>query len=208
MANYYEILGVNPRDANFEKKLKTEFRARAMKIHPDRSEAPDAKAKFQELNEAYETLSDPKRRRHYDRSLGRDFFTAHHGYKGQTQEFNEMRQKYLSPIEIFFDQEFKNRDKLRIFFNDQHTQQGSLSLVVNFGLHNLFITRNVNDSYYHLGKSTQSFFTNARQPPRTAFLLTESMIDVQKAIRDWVREYATPSPAEIALESLLKRIFG
>nr|XP_020506048.1 dnaJ homolog subfamily B member 9-like [Labrus bergylta] len=62
--DYYELLGV-PRDAT-ERQVKKAFHKLALKYHPDRNKDPDAEAKFREIAEAYEMLSDDKRRREYD----------------------------------------------------------------------------------------------------------------------------------------------
>lgn len=63
--DYYELLGV-ARDAD-EAAIKRAFRARARELHPDVSDDPDAEARFKEVVEAYEVLSDPERRSTYDR---------------------------------------------------------------------------------------------------------------------------------------------
>jgi molecular chaperone DnaJ len=63
-ADYYETLGVS-RDAS-EAEIKQAFRQLARKYHPDVSKAADAEARFKEINEAYETLRDPQKRRAYD----------------------------------------------------------------------------------------------------------------------------------------------
>jgi molecular chaperone DnaJ len=63
--DYYEILGVS-RGAE-EGEIKKAFRGLARKLHPDVSEEPDAEARFKEVVEAYEVLSDPERRQLYDR---------------------------------------------------------------------------------------------------------------------------------------------
>ncbi|XP_029597908.1 dnaJ homolog subfamily B member 9 [Salmo trutta] len=62
--DFYDILGV-PKDAS-ERQVKKAFHKLAMKYHPDRNKSPDAEARFREIAEAYETLSDNKRRREYD----------------------------------------------------------------------------------------------------------------------------------------------
>ncbi|XP_055045689.1 dnaJ homolog subfamily B member 9 [Misgurnus anguillicaudatus] len=62
--DYYEILGV-PKDAS-DRQIKKAFHKLAMKYHPDKNKSPDAEAKFREIAEAYETLSDDKRRQEYD----------------------------------------------------------------------------------------------------------------------------------------------
>ena len=63
--NYYGVLGVS-RDAS-EEEIKRAFRRLAFQCHPDHNSEPRAEEKFKELNEAYETLSNPEKRAAYDR---------------------------------------------------------------------------------------------------------------------------------------------
>jgi len=63
--DYYESLGIN-RDAS-QDEIKRAFRRLAMEFHPDRNAEPGAEARFKEINEAYEVLSDPEKRGTYDR---------------------------------------------------------------------------------------------------------------------------------------------
>ena len=64
--DFYSILGVN-RNAD-EKELKKAYRKLAMKWHPDKNpdNQQEAQAKFQEISEAYDVLSDPEKRKIYD----------------------------------------------------------------------------------------------------------------------------------------------
>ncbi len=66
--DYYKILGVER--AADDKAIKTAFRKLARKYHPDVSKG--SATKFQEVNEAYDVLSDPEKRRRYD-TLGSDW---------------------------------------------------------------------------------------------------------------------------------------
>lgn len=63
-ADYYDTLGVG-RNAS-EAEIKQAFRKLARQYHPDVNKEPDAEARFKEINEAYETLRDPQKRRAYD----------------------------------------------------------------------------------------------------------------------------------------------
>lgn len=63
--DYYDVLGV-ARDASAED-IKKAYRKLARVHHPDVSKAPDAQARFTEIQEAYATLSDESKRAQYDR---------------------------------------------------------------------------------------------------------------------------------------------
>ena len=63
--DYYELLGVG-RDAD-ETTIKKAFRRLARELHPDVSQEPEAEARFREVTEAYEVLSNSETRALYDR---------------------------------------------------------------------------------------------------------------------------------------------
>lgn len=63
--DYYEILGV-PKTAE-EREIKKAYKRLAMKFHPDRNQGDkEAEAKFKEIKEAYEVLTDAQKRAAYD----------------------------------------------------------------------------------------------------------------------------------------------
>lgn len=64
--DYYAVLGVSRKAGLAE--IKRAFRAQALRYHPDRNPGDvECELRFKEIVEAYETLSDPERRRRYDR---------------------------------------------------------------------------------------------------------------------------------------------
>ena len=67
--DYYKILGVTKGATDAE--LKKAYRKLALKYHPDKNQAKEAEEKFKEIGEAYEVLSDEKKRRIYDQ-VGED----------------------------------------------------------------------------------------------------------------------------------------
>jgi molecular chaperone DnaJ len=63
--DYYDVLGIG-RQAS-EDEIKRAFRKLAFQYHPDLNRNPEAEARFKEINEAYQVLSDPDKKLSYDR---------------------------------------------------------------------------------------------------------------------------------------------
>jgi molecular chaperone DnaJ len=61
---HYDVLGIQ-KDAS-ESVIKKAYREMSFKNHPDRNPSPEASVKMREINEAYEVLSDPQKRKQYD----------------------------------------------------------------------------------------------------------------------------------------------
>lgn len=62
--DYYKILGVSKTASDDD--IKSAYRNLARKYHPDINKDPNAEDKFKEINEAYQVLSDPEKRKKYD----------------------------------------------------------------------------------------------------------------------------------------------
>lgn len=106
--DYYKILGVS-RTAT-EKEIKSAYRQLAREFHPDVN--PGAADKFKDINEAYEALKDPDKRKRYD-SLGSNWrqgqnFNPPPGYEGwQTVNMGDMGD--LGGFSSFFESLFGGR---------------------------------------------------------------------------------------------------
>ena len=78
--DYYEVLGVDKTASDDE--IKRAFRKLAVKYHPDRNQGDkEAEAKFKEINEAYQILSDSEKRAKYDQ-FGSAAFDGTGGFSG------------------------------------------------------------------------------------------------------------------------------
>ncbi|XP_017834824.2 dnaJ homolog subfamily A member 2, partial [Drosophila busckii] len=81
--NLYEVLGVS-KEATPEE-IKKNYRKLAKEFHPDKN--PDAGEKFKEISFAYEVLSDPEKRRVYDRHGLRGLQEGADGFSADSQDF-------------------------------------------------------------------------------------------------------------------------
>lgn len=92
MADFYRVLGVK-KDASAEE-IKKAYRALAKKYHPDATGGDKgAEKKFIEINEAYDTLSDPQKRREYDDVQASPFAQA---AGGRARQSGNVRYEYTT----------------------------------------------------------------------------------------------------------------
>ncbi|KAG8439773.1 hypothetical protein GDO86_005804 [Hymenochirus boettgeri] len=115
---YYDILGV-PKNSS-ERQIKKAFHKLAMKYHPDKNKSPDAEAKFREIAEAYETLSDETKRKEYDQ-FGHEAFT---NGRGSEQNFHQH-------FNFNFDDLFKDFD----FFGESQNSRSKRHFENHFRSH-------------------------------------------------------------------------
>jgi len=92
--DYYEVLGVAKTASQSE--VRKGYRKLARKYHPDLNSSSDAEERFKEINEAYEVLSDDKKRSMYDR----------YGHAGMNDQFGG--QGFEGGIGDIFEQFFGN----------------------------------------------------------------------------------------------------
>lgn len=63
--DYYKVLGI-PKGAS-DDEIKKAYRKQALRYHPDKNKSAEAEDKFKEIAEAYDVLSDAKKKDIYDR---------------------------------------------------------------------------------------------------------------------------------------------
>ena len=85
--NYYKILGVDNNATSAE--IKKAYRVLSLKYHPDRNSSAEAKERFQEINEAYETLGDEQLRNQYN---NKDSFPPGMDFN-DVNEFNDISER-------------------------------------------------------------------------------------------------------------------
>lgn len=111
--DYYKILGINRNATDDE--IKKAYRKLALQWHPDRNKLPDAEEKFKEVAEAYEVLSDRKKR---------DVFDAYgeEGLKNNTENPSSFSYTFHEDPRATFAQFFGNSDPFRSFFEKNDTR--------------------------------------------------------------------------------------
>ncbi len=82
--DYYEVLGLSKTASAAE--IKSAYRKLALKFHPDRNKEAGAEDKFKEINEAYQVLSDIKKKQTYDQ-FGHAAFDPSSGMGGGAGPF-------------------------------------------------------------------------------------------------------------------------
>ena len=116
MKDYYQILGVQ--STADDSALKSAYRKLAKEFHPDTNKAPEAEAKFKEINEAYETLKDAGKRAQYDAQRTGGFRGNQH-FSWSNQPNSNSQEGFVDLDEILrdirrsrnpFPQDAKNRD--------------------------------------------------------------------------------------------------
>ena len=117
--DYYEVLGVTKQSTDAE--IKKAYRKLAKKYHPDINKEADAEAKFKEINEAYEVLSDPQKKATYDQygHAGLDGAAGFGG--GQTRRNNGPRKgndRFMQMRVDFMDSIFGKTETVTIDYDE------------------------------------------------------------------------------------------
>ena len=109
--DYYSILGVK-RNAT-EEDIKKAYRKLALKYHPDKNKSPKAEERFKEIAEAYEVLSDKRKRDLYDQ-VGNESCRTDNG--SSSDETNTFSYAFHGDPRATFAQFFGSADPFGAFF--------------------------------------------------------------------------------------------
>jgi curved DNA-binding protein CbpA len=104
---YYAILEVSE-DANFQE-IKKSYRKLAKKYHPDRNKSDNAEETIKKINEAFETLSDRKKRKQYDLESSNIFDLVESNNGEKEENLSDQNQENL---QNFAKSEFKSNSGL------------------------------------------------------------------------------------------------
>ena len=91
MPTHYENLGIDKK-AN-QSEIKKAYRTLSLKYHPDRNSTEEAKTKIQDVNAAYEVLSDPEKKQAYDNELNGVNQHPHH-FHNMNAGFNDINSMF------------------------------------------------------------------------------------------------------------------
>jgi len=131
--DYYKILGIQK--GATEDEIKKAYRKMALKYHPDKNKSAGAEEKFKEIAEAYEVLSDKKKRDIFDK-FGEEGLSGRGGGSGGgggTQNFSynfqtDPRETFAqffgtsNPFESFFNMPGMGGNPHQGFFNDTNME--------------------------------------------------------------------------------------
>lgn len=200
--DFYKVLGI-ARGAS-EEEIKKAYRKMALKYHPDKNKTAGAEEKFKEIAEAYEVLSDKKKRDVYDRFGEEGLKTTNGGGGGGGTEnhsshfHGDPRQTFQqffgtsNPFESFFNMPGMGGNQHQAFFNDADGGMETDDPFASFGSsHNLGANLGGHNLGGNLGGKTpyrsQSFNVGSKpsqkqQDPPVEHDLYVSLDDICKGV--------------------------
>ena len=145
--DYYKTLGVS--QAATDEDLKKAYRKMALKYHPDKNKSAGAEEKFKEIAEAYDVLSDPKKREIYDK-YGEEGLKGG-GSAGAGSDGSSFTYTFHGDPHETFRMFFGGEDPFASFFAHSGAHGGPASHMFHFGGNDMDID---NDPFSSFGSAS------------------------------------------------------
>ncbi len=107
LKDYYKVLHLSSTASSDE--IKKAYRKLALQFHPDKNSTPQAKAVFQEINEAYGVLSDPVKKNNYDFRFNQSY-QAQQSHQSKTYHSGAKTESHRPFHKSSGNQKSKNKD--------------------------------------------------------------------------------------------------
>lgn len=166
MKDYYDVLGVHSLASHDE--IKSAYRRLVVIYHPDRNTDPGADQRIREINEAYDVLSDPDKRRKYDLRTSpgwQTFVEQEHSPAHRDPAYRRRRhapppqdKPGIPELMLRFLPYAKRISKLALFF--------CMTLVLDFGLPPKALLEKIIDVHEY------QIQTNGSKPKRYSIIIT------------------------------------
>jgi len=193
--DYYQVLGVG-REAT-AKEIQAAFRKLARKYHPDVNKDPEAEKTFKKINEAYEVLKDPDKRKRYDQlganwKSGQDFtappgwenvYSNFDGSEGQSFHFSSSDGDFSDFFEMLFGQQ--GRGFANFSEGQRGTRRRNWSQKGQDRESELTIT--LEDAYFGSSKTVQLQMLEEQPGGRMANSFKEIQVKIPRGIKDGSR---------------------
>lgn len=108
--NYYEQLGL--KETATDQEIKQAHKKLSKKYHPDLNKEEGAEERFKQIQEAYEVLGDPQKRKDYDNQLHYQNFQQTRGGGFNWNQYQYNPKDIFNPFDYFRQEETKGRDVL------------------------------------------------------------------------------------------------